>query len=70
MLSVINCFITDILRYSQAAKIRLKSCKALHNKSFSSCKIHFVDVLLNNNEIVVLAEYHLVLVNTAYALVG
>ena len=47
-------------------------CKALHNHSFSCCKISFGDNLLNNKTIVVfnLAEYLLILANLAYGLVG
>ena len=36
------------------AKICPKSCKALHNDSFSNCKMCFVDNLLNNKTIILL----------------
>ncbi len=65
-------YITDILRYSYVAKICPKSCKALHNYSFSMSKMCFVDNLLNNKTIILLnlAEYRLILANSAYGLVG
>ena len=64
--------ITDILRYTKVAKIRPKSCKALHNHSFSRYKNFFVKNLLNNKAIILLnlAEYRLILANSAYGLVG
>ena len=51
---------------------RTKDRKALHNHSISSCKIVFVDNLLNNKTIILLnlAEYRLILANSAYGLVG
>ena len=54
------------------AKIRPKSCKAPHNHSYSRYKKRFVDNLLNNKTIILLnlAEYRLILANSAYDLVG
>ena len=45
-----HLYITDILRYTKVAKIRLKLCKALNNHSFSRCKISFVDKYFLNNK--------------------
>ena len=67
-----HLYIADILRYTEVAKFRPKSCKALHNHSFSRSKKRFVDSLVNNQTIILLnpAEYRLILVHPAYGLVG
>ena len=51
---------------------RPKSCKAPHNHSYSRYKKRFVDNLLNNKTIILLnlAEYRLILANSAYGLIG
>ena len=65
-------YITNILRYTQVAKIHPQSFKALHNHSFFRCRKHFVGSLLNNKTIILLnlAEYRLILTNSTCGLVG
>ena len=46
--------ITDILRYKEVDKFRSKTYKLLPNYTFSTCKIRFVDNLLNTKTIILL----------------
>ena len=54
------------------AKIRPKSCKTLHDHTFSRFKKRFGDISLNDKAIILLnlAEYRLILANSAYGLDG
>ena len=53
-------------------KFRLKAYNVLPNHTLSRCIKHFVDSLLNNKTIILLnlAEYRLILADSAYGLVG